>query len=346
MVRVSMPVLLAVLRWWRTGKDFCIRRRTAVHVQDAGCVRDAARYCGIVYGAAYDRNFRVCHSAVFTENELYKFRGSKYVQSDTGETFREVRRYLSDGKKVCYSGTPCQIEGLKRFLGHEYPNLITVDFVCHAVPSPLIWRKYLEMQMEKYSETFITDILFRDKGHFGYQYSVMSIKSDCGELYARGTESDPMLRAFFSDICDRPSCYDCKFKKRYRISDFTIWDCFDVGKFNVLWDDYTGVSSVLVHTDKGRSIFRCIEKNMESGIVRPDILTKDVWPMFEPVKENSKRDDFFRDAVKMYGTELFDRYYPQDLKVKMRRYGRIICYKAGMYGLARKVYHRYFKQRK
>lgn len=327
-------------------KDLQIRKESTSGGVFTAIAQSVIRAGGIVYGAAYDRDFRVCHSAAFTDQELYRFRGSKYVQSDTKETFREVKEYLRDGKLVCYSGTPCQIEGLKRYLKEEPAHLITVDFVCHGVPSPLIWRKYLEMQMEKYPDSHITDILFRNKGKFGYQYSVMTIKSGRKELYARGTETDPMLRAFFSDICDRPSCYACKFKKRYRMSDITIWDCFDVRKFQVPWDDHTGASQMLVHTDKGRTVFRSIEERVESVFIEPDRLTEDTWPMFESVKAKSAREDFFRDAASMCGFELFHKYYPQNLSVKMARYGRVICYKTGIYGFVRRMYHRYFKQRK
>lgn len=97
---------------------------------------------GIVFGAAFDNDFRVIHTSAESVSDLRKFRNSKYVQSDPNDTFRQVRSILKTGRLVCYSGTPCQIEGLKSFLINDYENLITIDVVCHAAPSPLIWEKY------------------------------------------------------------------------------------------------------------------------------------------------------------------------------------------------------------
>lgn len=116
---------------------------------------------GIVYGAAYDNDFNVEHIGTNNIEEISKFRNSKYVQSNTKYTFKEVKKHIENGRLVCYSGTPCQIEGLKTFLGKDYPNLITVDVVCHAVSSPLIWRKYVQMQKRKYGDK-INNIMFRE----------------------------------------------------------------------------------------------------------------------------------------------------------------------------------------
>ena len=144
---------------------------------------------------------------------MKKFRGSKYVQSDLKDTFIEVKKFLDNDKWVCFSGTPCQIEGLKKFLSKEYDKLVTVDIVCHAVPSPLVWRKYLEYQKQKLDIDEIDKILFRDKRKYGYKYSTMTIESK-DKVYAMGVETDPYLRAFFGDLSDRPACYKCIFKKQ------------------------------------------------------------------------------------------------------------------------------------
>ena len=146
------------------------------------------RQGGVVYGAAYDESLRVHHKAAESAGALAAFRGSKYVQSDTESTFSEVREHLNAGRLVCYSGTPCQIEGLLGFLQKPYEKLITVDVVCHAVPSPLVWERYLEMQGRKLG-TRITDAKFREK-HFGYQYSTMTLMDQDGqECYAQGIDT-------------------------------------------------------------------------------------------------------------------------------------------------------------
>ena len=160
---------------------------------------------GIVYGAIFDNNFKVIHKGIDNKEELYKFRNSKYVQSEIGKTFKEVRDFLDKDRWVCFSGTSCQIEGLKNFLGKDYEKLILVDVVCRAVPSPLIWKKYLNLKKKKIKN--IEKIYFRDK-YYGYKYSNLSIYNSDNKNnpeYHQGVETDPYLRAFFSNICDNIS---------------------------------------------------------------------------------------------------------------------------------------------
>lgn len=206
---------------------------------------------GIVFGAAFDENLDVIHMGVDSKEELWRFRNSKYVQSKLGETFNHVLQELKKGRAVLFSGTPCQVEGLLAYLNGSYANLFTVDVVCHACPSPLIWSKYKEYRAKrKNGQKTLRYAAFRDKRDYGYEYSQMSIESDNGREHY-GVETDPYLRAFFSNLSDRPSCYDCKFKKRYRESDVTIWDCFEIQKFDKGLDDNKGVTRVLVHSEKG-----------------------------------------------------------------------------------------------
>lgn len=148
---------------------------------------------GIVYGVAFDDNFNVIHTRVDNINELYKFRNSKYVQSDPNNTFSQVKDDLNNNKLVLYSGTSCQISGLRSYLKKDYENLILVDVVCRAVPSPLVWKKYLslrESQLGKIDKAF-----FREKV-YGYKYSNLTMYSK-RKRYKAGIDSDPYLRAFF-----------------------------------------------------------------------------------------------------------------------------------------------------
>ena len=292
---------------------------------------------GVVFGAAYDENFAVHHLAVEIEEELRRFRNSKYVQSRTVESFEKTKEYLLDGRMVCFSGTPCQIEGLKRYLRKDYEKLITVDVVCHTVPSPLVFSKYVQMQKQKIGDD-IWNIRFRDK-HYGYQYSTMTVKDRAGkDLYAYGIDTDPMLRAFFANVCDRPSCYDCQFKKRYRVSDFTIWDCYPVYEFNKAMDDDKGTTRMLVHSEKGRKIFDVIKEQMTWFIVNPDDLTRDVKEMFHSVPIPKNRKGFMEDAAAMEGQVLFEKWFPETVGVKLKRNARIIAFRLGIYGLIKKVY--------
>lgn len=293
---------------------------------------------GVVYGAAFETDLSVSHQFVRSRNELWKFRNSKYVQSDTKDTFLQVKEDLKKGLMVCYSGTPCQIEGLKSFLGKEYDMLITVDVVCHAVPSPLVWQKYLEMQ-ETILNKKISNVSFRDK-FYGYQYSQMVLKGIDNEmLYHEGVESDQMFRAFFSNICVRPSCYECKFKKRYRVSDFTIWDCFKPYDFDKKIDSHNGTTNLLIHTIKGRKIFEDIKNEIDYFPVESDYLTRAVKEMFESVGMNPKRKAFFEDVQKMQGEVLFDKYFPITFWTKVEKHMRRLLFKAGIYTQTRRLFN-------
>lgn len=290
---------------------------------------------GVVFGASFDNTFMVEHTSANTVEGLAKFRNSKYVQSDTKNTFREAKELLKQGKWVCYSGTPCQVEGLKTYLGNEYEKLITVDVVCHGIPSPLAWKKYLEMQKEQLGE--FSHVMFRDK-HYGYKYSTMSFFDLSGKkIYAYGIDTDQMTRAFFSDICDRPSCYDCVFKKRYRVSDFTIWDCYSIFQFDKKMDDDMGTTRVLIHSEKGRQLFEKIKDTITWSEVTADELTAGVREMIKSVGTNPRRKEFFVDANSMSGSELFEKYFPETMKVRLARFLRVGMCKIGMYAFMKRL---------
>lgn len=278
------------------------------------------------------------HSYVENEIDLKLYRNSKYVQSNIGETFKQAKKFLDENRWVCFSGTPCQIEGLKKYLKKDYNKLITVDVVCHAVPSPLVWKKYLEVQRKKYGNN-IKNIIFRDKKYYGYKYSQMTIRDNRGgDLGHLGVESDIMLRAFFSDICDRPSCYECAFKKRYRVSDFTIWDCFITGLIAKDFDDDKGTTRVLIHTQKGKNIFEEIKSNFKYKDIGADLLTKNVHEMFFSVKINNKRKIFMQDLIALDRERFIKKYFEDTWKIKIKRNLRKILYFLGLYKLLKDIY--------
>ncbi|MCD7885912.1 MAG: Coenzyme F420 hydrogenase/dehydrogenase, beta subunit C-terminal domain [Lachnospiraceae bacterium] len=170
------------------------------------------------------------------------------------------------------------------------------------------------------------------------KYSTMTVKDKDGkEVYTYGIDTDPMLRAFFSNICNRPSCYDCQFKKRYRVSDFTLWDCYEVDKFDKNLDDDKGTTRVLVHSDKGREIIKKIESGITFAEVSPDNLTAQVKEMFYSVSNNEKRQQFFVDARTLASKELFEKWFPETTKVRLERTARIFCNKTGIYNIAKKA---------
>lgn len=291
---------------------------------------------GVVFGASFDEQFNVCHTYVESCNELYKFRGSKYVQSDMGDSYIHAKAFLDAGRLVCFSGTPCQIEGLLCFLQKDYINLYTVDVVCRSVPSPLLWKKFLTYKKNKFNSSPITSVSFRDKSRYGYQYPNIYIKAGNKQYYA-GAEADPFMRSFIESVTVRPSCYECNFKKRYRHCDFTIWDCGFPEKFDRTLDDNKGTTCVLIHTEKGKDLFNKIKSNFRYKEVPPDEIVKGVKEMFERVPCNKKRKMFFSDLKKLSEKELFDKYFPSSVKITVIHHMKKFLAKTNLYKKVKRI---------
>lgn len=296
------------------------------------------RQGGIVYGAGYRKGtFIVEHQGVETEKDLSVFRNSKYVQSNVMNTFKEALGHLKAGRWVCFSGTPCQIEGFRSFLrGREYEKLVCVDLVCHGIPSPRILTRYIEAQQALIGGEF-TNVLFRDK-HYGYHYSSFSIyNKEKGKDYHKGVDSNAYLRAFFNNLSDRPSCYDCRFKKRYRRSDLTLWDCFPIEKFTKQMDG-KGTTRVLVQSEKGEMIMNAIGSELRTIRVEPDKLVSDVREMFHSVPMNPQREQFFKDCNAMSPVDFFRKWFPITWKVRLNAFVRLTCHRLGIYTFAKRMF--------
>lgn len=229
---------------------------------------------GIVFGAAFDLNFEVHHIGIYDKKDLSKLMGSKYVQSDMGTIYKEARDELLCGRKVLFSGTPCQIAGLKKFLKKEYENLFTIDLLCHGVPSPKLWEKYLRDQEELYGAS-IENISMRKKT-LGWRLFSMNIQFDNGDIYSKNLKEDRFMRLFLNNICLRPSCYNCEFKDVNRNSDITLGDCWGIEKYMPYMDDDMGTSVIITHSKKGQEILRqisgriTIQEAILDKAVRPD----------------------------------------------------------------------------
>ena len=303
---------------------------------------------GIVFGAVLSQDLYATPSAVYhkgveTKADLRFFRNSKYVQSYVSRSvIQEIKSTLEQGRYVCFSGTPCQVEGVKRFLDvlHiDQEKAVLVDVVCHAIPSPKAFRQYVSY-MEKSGVPMIKSMRFRDK-HYGYKYSTMNIVSNNNHCnYHRGIESDPWLRAYFSNICDRKTCYNCSFKKIHRVSDFTIWDCFQVDRLSREMDNDKGATRVLIHTRKGQSLFEQIKDDVLYEAIDPQVLIQGGKSITVSAKLNPQRTQFMRDMNSMSGSELYKKYFPLSFKYKMKHRTRLLVLKTGLYAKLKKCYLR------
>lgn len=215
---------------------------------------------GVVFGAAFDKDFDVIHTYAKTKDKLEQFRGSKYVQSVIGKTYKQAKEFLEQGRTVLFTGTPCQIGGLYSYLGKDYANLITQDLICHGVPSPMVWRKYLEYR-EKISRVSARRISFRRKDCGWKKFSVSCEFTNDTEYLSELTE-DPYMQAFLHNLCLRPSCYDCAFKTKHRQADITLADFWGIQYIAPEMDDDKGISLLIVNSEKGEQILEEFKNNL------------------------------------------------------------------------------------
>ena len=204
---------------------------------------------GTVYGAVLNPDLTVSHTDASDMQGVERMRGSKYVQSELYASFEDVKYELSEGRKVMFTGTPCQIAGLKSYIGKDEPGLLLVDCACHGVPGPGLWEKYVKALSEKYGMQ-INDIRFRAKGRSWRKYDF--VISDAEKSVVTPHSKDPYMLLFLQDMTLRPSCYQCPFRKGRSGSDLTLADLWNVSEAAPEMDDDRGVSLILVNSEKGR----------------------------------------------------------------------------------------------
>lgn len=271
---------------------------------------------GVVFGARFDSNWEVLHDYTETVDGLSSFRGSKYVQSYIGDTYKQAKLFLEQGRRVLYSGTPCQIKGLRLYLRKKYDNLMTVDFICHGVPSPGVWRQYLDETFRKPDRRknceektvlpshkvmpVITSISFRDKqlGWKKISFVVRGMsagKADKNSVLLSDIYlNNPFMQAFLSDLILRPSCYCCQAKGGRSGSDITIADFWGIQNVLPKFDDDKGVSAILINNKCAAEQLSNLECDLISASY-DDIVHYN--PSLEKsVKLPQKRNSFFADA--------------------------------------------------
>ena len=229
---------------------------------------------GVVFGARFNDKWEVIHDYTETKEGLAPFRGSKYVQSYIGDSYKIAETFLKSGRKVMFTGTPCQIAGLKKFLRKEYDNLLAVDFVCHGVPSPMVWRKYLEEEIADQGDAVLTGVNFRDKSIGWKNFSfVLNFSKDEGtgkHNYAISSvfTENAYMKAFLSNLSLRPSCYACPAKAGKSGADITVGDFWGIEKVMSDFDDDKGVSLLLKNKDEWYNTvgFICKQITMELDV--------------------------------------------------------------------------------
>ena len=208
---------------------------------------------GAVFGAKFDEQWNVVHDYVETIEDLVKFRGSKYVQSQIGKCYKIAEIFLKSDRKVLFSGTPCQIAGLKKYL---IKDLICIDIICHGVPSPMVWQRYID---EFKNRAKISHVSMRDKTNGWKQFGLAINAVD--KCICNETLSENMfLKVFLKNLCLRPSCYNCSTLSGKSNSDITIADFWGIQNIHPEFDDDKGCNLVIVNSEKGVELFNSLDE--------------------------------------------------------------------------------------
>lgn len=262
------------------NKDDCTRRESSSGGVFSLLAERIIKEDGVVFGARFDDNWQVVLDYAETLEGLSSFRGSKYVQASPNNVYHKCEEFLKSGREVLFTGTPCQVSGLKMFLKKDYPNLLTADLACHGTPSREVWKRYLEEEVEVHtaaqraaggkstalcslnSMSSIKDIEFREKSDGWKKFRfVLSFNEPSGDVEKSSVLSsthylNPYFQAFNTGVLSRPSCYVCKIKNGCRsLSDITLADFWGIGEVDDTFDDDLGTSLVLLNTERGISCF-------------------------------------------------------------------------------------------
>lgn len=270
---------------------------------------------GVVFGAAWSEDCReVRHIAVEEEEKLIALRGSKYLQSSVGDSYTRVRELLEAGRTVLFTGTPCQVEGLRTFLGKNYDNLLLADVICHGVPSQAVWQKYLAAREQKAGAKART-VNFRDK-QAGWKRYGLQIEFENGTARFVTHTKDPYMQAFIENACLRPSCHSCRFKKVSRVSDLTMADFWGIGEVCPDMDDNRGTSLVLVHTEKGEQLLQML--NLQIQPVSLESALEGNSAALHAAPENPNRDVFLRSLEELPFEEAVKKWAKKPVTLKNR----------------------------
>lgn len=247
---------------------------------------------GVVFGAKWNKDLELVHDYTEKLEDITLFCGSKYVQSVIGNCYQLAEKFLKSGRLVLFTGVPCQIAGLKKFLRHDYENLYTIDVICHGVPSPMIFKDYLSYVGKKHK---VISFNFRDKTTGWKNYSI-SYTLDTGKIISHNARLDEFMRAFLNHYIHRPSCYSCYFKSGKGASDITLGDLWGANNIASIKDDDTGISLIFANTTIGLGLINKLNLNQYN--IPLQFVIKNNPSYYKSPKVSSLRRDFWKSYCK------------------------------------------------
>ncbi len=255
---------------------------------------------GLVFGAAFDKDWNVYHTVADTAEKLKTFQGAKYIQSQIGLSYQKTKSALQSGRPVLFSGTPCQIAGLRTFLGKEYKNLYTIELICHGVPSYKVFQEFIKEQI---GERHMSAFSFRDKSTGWTTYN-MVLKTDEGHIQRFLHGKNIFMYGFISNLYLRPSCYACPFKDNRSGADITLGDFWGIDKIRPEFQDEKGVSAVILNSSKGKDLYRQIQTDIVDEQASFEDIVKNNLSLLKSSTPNPWRKFFFEKLGKKSFTSL------------------------------------------
>lgn len=274
---------------------------------------------GVIYGASFNDAWLVEHIRIDNKDELYKLQTSKYLQSSINDTYKQAKNDLDNNKLVLFTGTPCQVNGFISYLrGKTYDNLYTQDIICHGVPSPKVWKKYLKYR-EELDGKHPMRINFRQKDEGWNMFALLLQYKD--SVYKTNHRDDLFMQAFLRNACLRDSCYNCSFKSKNRQTDITLADFWEVENIVPEFNDNKGTSLLIVNTEKGEKLFESIKNKM---IFQESDFESSIRPnpsIYESVSKPKNSEEFFDNLDNYTFDELVDKYTIKPQKPSVFRRG-------------------------
>ena len=266
---------------------------------------------GAVFGATYNEQLEVVHICVEQVTDLARLRGAKYAQSCLGDTFLQVKARLDRGQQVLFSGTPCQVAGLKGFLNREYPNLLTVDFVCHSVPSPMAWKAYVRYRAQQDQDGQLPEKINLRSKHTGwsrYGYSNLFVYRS-GTTHSVVSGQSLYMRLFGGGYLSRESCENCRFKGYSRVSDLTLGDFWGIWDLHPEMDDNKGTSLVLVQSKLGEIVMEQIRERLVIKPVTLEEASRQNPAMVRPAAVQNRRPEAL-EQIRLGGIGTCESWFP------------------------------------
>lgn len=336
-----------------TGVDANPEVYAAINIEENVCKRSSSggvftavsnwilEQQGIVVGVKFDEEFRVVHASAQSTEERNRFRGSKYVQSDTEAIYTQIEAHLKQGKLVLFTGTPCQVEALGKYMqlkNIDIRNLYTIDNICHGVASPRLWKEYI-IQLKKVLREgeYLRYISMRSKKN-GWRHQEMDVITNQRNISQYINQKFSWNRFFRSLFITRPSCFRCKFTSYKRCGDLTLADYWNYENARLPLDDKNGVSLVLVNSQKGKELFEMVKKDLQVACSTK----RDCWQIHLqfPNNEPSRRKQFWSDYEKLDITSVLNRYTKGSAMNKLIRAVSPVLRRAGLYTLVARIHHK------